>query len=332
MASVQTEKSREKFNALIRKGKKSPMPDLVPPMLATLHSTVFNDKGWLFEIKWDGYRALARIDGENTRLSSRNHQSMKQFALVNQALSSLGIRAVLDGELVVLNQKGLSDFQLLQSWTAQKEGQLCYMVFDLIWVDGYLITMLPLMERKKILQGILNENKTIRYCDHIVETGIDFYKQATKKGLEGIIAKKAESEYLPGVRSRNWLKLKNKQITDAVIIGFTEGLDGRNYFGSLLLAGYKDRKLVYTGRVGTGMDVKTRKYLMERIRPLIIEDCPLDQIPVIRHAVTWVKPALVCSVRFQEYTRKGLLRIPVFQTLRTDKTIREIKKESETGK
>jgi len=318
----------EPVKNFIKQGKKSPMISTPKPMLATLDQQPFDDAGWLFEIKWDGYRAIASVSNGETELSSRNNISLKKFYPVVTELSRLNINAVLDGEIVALDDDGHASFQMLQQWTREEKGTLRYMVFDILWYEGYDLTDLPLTERKKILEYILPENTIIKYCDHVKEKGIDFYNLSIKWGIEGIIAKKADSNYMQGRRSKNWLKLKNVNILEAVIAGFTKGRNSRKYFGALILAQYEGDQLKYIGHTGSGMDEETVKQVYEKLKPLITDQHPFATKPKTNMPATWVKPKLVCEVKYQERTVDGILRIPIFLALREDKKAEDLKQEA----
>ena len=184
------------------------MPHRIKPMLATLIDEPFTDENWLFEIKWDGYRALAYMD-ENIEILSRNNLSFAgKYAPIAESLKALNICAVLDGEIVAVNEKGIADFQLLQNWQNSRTGDLRYYVFDIIWLEGYSLTALPLIERKRILEKLIPaDNEVIKYSDHVLEIGEKFFKEATTGGLEGIMAKTINSKYEPGNRADTWQKI-----------------------------------------------------------------------------------------------------------------------------
>jgi len=314
---------------LLKNGTKASEPPLYAPMLATLSKEVFDSPDWIFEIKWDGYRALAKPDGADTELYSRNNLSLKKFYPIADALSQLKMKAILDGEIVALDEDGKASFQMLQQWTQDEKGSLCYMIFDLLWYDGVDLRDLPLIERKEILRALLPENPVLRYCDHVAENGKQFYELSLQAGIEGIIAKKADSIYTSGKRSKSWLKLKNDQVLEAVIAGFTQGRNSRKYFGALILAQYENGQLKYIGHTGSGMDEKMRKKVFDQLKPLVTEHHPFASKPKTNMPATWVKPELVCTVRYQEKTSEGLLRIPIFLALRTDKTAAGLEEEAD---
>jgi bifunctional non-homologous end joining protein LigD len=304
-------------------------------MLATLVDEPFNNEDWLFEIKWDGYRAIASHIKGKTELYSRNNISFKErYFPIAEALEQLTNDVVLDGEIVALDDDGNSRFQYLQNWQKFHQGELTYYVFDLLWINGRDVTQLSLIERKKILATIIRANSVIRYSDHVEEKGKQFFEIAKKQNLEGIIAKNKNSSYEKDMRSRSWLKIKTSTRQEAVICGFTSPRRSRQYFGALILGIYKDGQLVYAGHTGTGFNEKLLKDTWDKLQPLITDKCPFDKKPKTNMPATWVKPKLVCEVKFQEWTEENIMRVPVFMGLRADKKPIEVQKEKEmaTGK
>jgi bifunctional non-homologous end joining protein LigD len=298
-------------------------------MLATLVDGSFDNDDWLFEIKWDGFRAIGEVIKGKAELYSRNNLSFNlRHSEVVDALEELPFDAVLDGEVVALDEQGLSRFQFLQNWQRDKQGELVYYVFDILWLDGYDLTQLPLVGRKKILQEILPVNDVIRYSDHVEAKGKDFFEAAKAQGLEGIIAKNKNSTYDADMRSKSWLKIKTTLRQEAVIVGFTEPTGSRPYFGALVLGIYENGKLEYAGHTGSGFNAKTLKDTWDKLQPLIIDKCPLDIKPKTRMPATWVKPKLICEVKFQEWTQGHIMRQAIFMGLRTDKKPEEVKKET----
>jgi bifunctional non-homologous end joining protein LigD len=297
-------------------------------MLATLIDEAFDNDNWLFEIKWDGYRAIGSYIKGKTELYSRNNISFKErYIPIANALKKFSRDVVVDGEIVSLDENGYSRFQYLQNWQNDPQGTLVYYVFDLLWIDGYDITMLPLVERKKILQQIIPVDDSIRYSDHIEKGGKEFFATAEKNGLEGIIAKNKNSVYQINSRSRDWLKIKTSMRQEVVIAGFTEPRRSRQYFGALVLGVYENGKLKYVGHTGSGFNEKLLKDVWKKMQPLITDKCPFDEKPKTKMPVTWVKPQLVCEIKFQEWTNENILRVPIFMGLRPDKNPVEVKKE-----
>jgi bifunctional non-homologous end joining protein LigD len=298
-------------------------------MLATLADEAFDSDDWLFEIKWDGYRAISSVIRGKTELYSRNNLSFNgRYPEIVNALEELPFDVVFDGEVVALDEQGLSRFQFLQNWQRDKEGELVYYVFDILWLDGYDLTQIPLIERKKILKEILPAENVIRYSDHLENNGKDFFEAAKAQGLEGIIAKNKNSTYNVDVRSKSWLKIKTTLRQEAVIVGFTEPTGSRPYFGALVLGIYENGKLEYAGHTGSGFNTKTLKDVWDQLQPLIIDKCPLDIKPKTRMPATWVKPKLICEIKFQEWTQGHIMRQAIFMGLRTDKKPGEVKKET----
>ena len=318
------------INELLQKGKRAPFPSDLIPMLATVVDKPFDDENWIFEIKWDGYRALAYLKNGKIDLRSRSNLPYNdKFRTIVEALEDWKINAVVDGEIVVLNEKGTADFQALQSY-AKKGGRatLVYYAFDLLWYDGKDYTQLPLIERKTILQYLMPEDgSTIKFSDHIVAEGKTFFEVALNNGLEGIMAKKQDSVYVVDYRSKNWLKMKNTQITEAIICGFTKGRHSRKFFGAVILGKYFDGKLVYIGHSGSGFDDKGLKEIFKKFEQLITDECPFETKPKTNMPVTWLKPKLVCEVKFTEWTEEKILRHPIFMGLREDKTAESEKNE-----
>jgi bifunctional non-homologous end joining protein LigD len=300
-------------------------------MFTTLVDEPFDDEDWVFEIKWDGYRALGSMVDGKVDLRSRNDISFAdRYKPVINALAQLDIDTVIDGEIVSLNEEGLPNFQNLQAWQKFQQGRLVFYVFDLLWIEGYDITQLPLLERKKILLRILPaDNDTIRYSDHVEKNGKHFFDIAKQQGLEGIIAKNKNSVYEIDSRSRNWLKIKTTGRQEAVIAGFTAPRSGRQYFGALILGVYQGGKLIYAGHTGSGFDQKTLKDIWKKLKPLVTDKCPFGAEPKTNMPSTWVKPKLVCEIKFQEWTQGNIMRQPIFMGLRTDKNPTEVKKEKE---
>lgn len=300
----------------------------IKPMLAKLHDVPFSDPGWIYEIKWDGYRAIAEVGKKETRLYSRNGLSFKDdYPGIFDELAKVKKEAVIDGEIVALDEHGKPRFQLIQQYQQGRAVPICYYVFDCLAVNGKSIEGKTLLERKKILQTILPNSDLIRYCDHVPEQGEEFFKAVKRQGLEGMIAKQADSVYAEGSRSGSWLKVKNLVMEEAVIAGYTEPGGSRKYFGALVLGVYKGKKLSYIGHTGTGFDERTLKDLYHQMQPLKSAKSPFDKEVPVNAPVTWVKPKLVCNLKYTEITEAGTRRHPVFMGLRIDKAPKEVHEE-----
>jgi len=318
----------EKAIASIRHGKAKKLSTFIKPMLATITKTPFDDKDWIYEIKWDGYRAMAEIEKDEIRFYSRNGIDFSErFPAIYQALKKIKHEAILDGEIVLLNEKNLPDFQKLQHYENHLNYPLIYYVFDILELNGKNMEKLPVVERKKILRQLLKNNQTIRFCDHINTTGIAFLEKAKEQGLEGIIAKKKDSQYARGYRSKEWLKIKNIQSTEVVIAGYTEPKGGRTHFGSLVLANKKGKSWQYRGHVGTGFSSELLASLKKEMKPFETEASPFKTEVPLNGKVTWLKPKLVADIAYTEITRDNIFRHPVFLRLRDEKESKDVNEE-----
>jgi bifunctional non-homologous end joining protein LigD len=315
--------SEDLKNALVK-----PMPHSIKPMLATLVKEPFDHPDWIFEVKWDGYRAIAEIRDEGVSLYSRNLISLNQkFFPIVESLRKFRFEVVLDGEIVVVDDRGHPDFQMLQNYQKSGSGHLLYYVFDLLYFLGHDLTSLPLLRRKELLKKILPSDPKIKFSGHVSKDGVLFFNVVKEKGLEGIIAKHSQSAYRMGRRSRQWLKVKTQLTQEGVIAGFTEPKGGRKYFGSLVLGAYEGDELIYIGHSGGGFGAKNLKKIHEKLDPLIRKKCPFKVEPKTNTPVTWVKPELVCEVIFHGWTDEGIMRQPVFLRLRDDKAASEVVRE-----
>ncbi|HEY6874119.1 MAG TPA: non-homologous end-joining DNA ligase [Geobacteraceae bacterium] len=312
----------------LREAPLAPMPHAVQAMLATLVREPFDHPDWLFEMKWDGYRAVAEVQDGDVALYSRNLISMNQkyFPIVD-ALRKLRCEAVLDGEIVVVDERGHPDFQMLQNYRKSGGGHLLYYVFDLLHFQGHDLTSLPLVRRKELLKNILPSSPKIRFSDHVWKDGVLFYQVVREKGLEGIIAKHALSPYRMGRRSRQWLKVKTRRTQECVIAGFTQPRGGRRHFGALVLGLFAGEELVYIGHSGGGFAAKDLKEIREKLDPLIQGECPFKMAPKTNTPATWLRPELVCEVAFSGWTEDAVMRHPVFLRLREDKAACEVVRE-----
>jgi len=250
------------------------------PMLATLVDQPFDEEGWLYEVKWDGYRAVAFMNKTHIELKSRNDKSFNEkFYPVVEALKKWKINAIVDGEVVVNEENGISNFGALQNWRSEADGDLYYHVFDIMWLDGKDLTGLTLRERRAILESIAPKNGVIRISEAFEESGIEFFEAAKTLGLEGIIAKKADAPYQAGDRNNNWLKIKANKRQEMVIGGYTKNDDSSKLFSSLLVGVFDRKELVYTGKIGTGFNQETQKKMMKKFKSLIIKKSPFTELP-----------------------------------------------------
>ena len=299
-------------------------------MFATAVKEPFSSSDWIFELKLDGFRAIAET-GDDVQLYSRNGLSFKnKFPVIVQELGKLRQKLVLDGEIVLMNEENKPDFQKLQHYEGNRHLPLIYYVFDLLFINGKDITQESLLTRKRILKKAIGRNKVIKYCDHVEKDGEQFYNEIAKLNMEGIIAKRCDSVYVPGVRSKEWLKIKNHQSQEAIIVGYTEPKGSRKHFGSILLAEYNDNdELIYIGHAGTGFNHSSLSELMQKMKPYVTKTSPVKKKIVTNGPVTWLKPILVCEVSYSEVTRDGMLRHPVFKVLRPEKKAKNIRKATE---
>jgi len=314
---------------------KRPMPTAITPMLATPVEKPFDDPQWFFEIKWDGYRAVAFIEDGRVRLMSRNHNDLtgqySELSVLPQYVEAK--TAILDGEVAALDQQGRSSFSLMQQRTGIRKGgkrvagrrdvPIVYYVFDLLYADGYDLRKVRLEDRKQALAKIVRTDELVRLSEHFPAKGLALFEAAKQQGLEGILAKHRGS-YYEERRSREWLKIKITQTVDCVIGGYTDPEGSRQYFGSLVLGLYDEKgRLIHVGQAGTGFDQAKLKEIFQLMKPLETKQSPFSGQVDAAHA-HWVKPQLIAEIKFTEWTHEtvegGLkLRAPVFLRLRDDK-------------
>jgi bifunctional non-homologous end joining protein LigD len=308
---------------------KANLSDPVKPMLATLIDEPFSDEKWIFEIKWDGYRALLSKQQQNIKLYSRSGQDFnKAYVEVVQAASNLPKDVLLDGEIVIADETGRGHFSWLQNWQSNQQGQLIYYVFDILEYDGHDLTGLGLTARKRILKEIIPEGSLIKYSDHIEKDGVKFFSVAEKQGLEGVIAKRAASRYQIGSRTKDWLKIKTHQRQEVVVGGFTEPKGSRQYLGSLILGVYDNGEFIYVGHSGGSFGGLSLKELREKLNKLKTKDNPFRDIPREYAKVAhWVNPILVGEVNFEEWTPDGRMRHPKIVGFRQDKKAKNVHRE-----
>jgi bifunctional non-homologous end joining protein LigD len=318
--------------------KADPLPRDVKPMLTTLVDGPFDDDRWLFELKWDGYRAIAVVEKDGVTLTSRTGKDLlhqfREMTSLEGAFKSIPV--VVDGELCVLDADGRPDFQALQSRDKPelkgrrrvKPSPVTYVVFDLLYADGRDLRERPLEDRKRLLEQLIVADQGVLYSKHVIGRGNELFELARTRGLEGIVGKVRASQYR-SIRSREWVKIKVKRRQEFVIGGWTEPRGSRKEFGSLLVGYYEAGKLLYAGHVGTGYDAARLRDLMSRLKPLERKTPPFVNAPKPNTPAHWVTPELVCEVAFAEWTREGILRQPVFIALRSDKDPKTVVRERE---
>ena len=339
-AKSDTRKKSNNNELVIEEGEKADFPKVFKPMLATLVNEPFDDPDWVYEVKWDGYRALAYINQGQVEILSRNKKSFNdKFYPIPEILKAWKFSAVLDGEIIVLNEKGVSNFNALQNWRSEADGELVYYVFDIVWYEGKSLMAMSLSQRQEILQKVLPlDDDRVRISKVFNASGTEFYNAAAKMGLEGIIAKKADSLYSPDYRSKEWLKIKVNKRQEVVVAGFTRNEGTSKQFSSLLLGVFENGKLHYAGKVGTGFSDKLQKEMMQQFEPLITQQSPFVSIPDYNKPsrfrpnppkanATWLKPELVCEISFAEVTEDGVFRHPSFEGMRIDKKATEVVRE-----
>lgn len=320
----------------------TPFPEGTRPMLATLINEPFDEPGWLYEVKWDGYRTMVFIREGQVDLLSRNQKSFNEkFYPLYEAFLGWKVNAVVDGEIMVLNKKGVSDFSALQNWRSEADGDLVFYAFDILWYEGKDLMNMPLSDRREVLKAVLpDHDDRIRLSEIFEGSANDFFSAAQRMGLEGIMAKKADSVYIPDFRSHDWLKIKVHKRQEVVIGGFTRNEGTPKKFSSLLLGVYGPDGFNYVGKVGTGFNNRLQNELMSQFERLIIDKPPFRVVPDYnkpsrfrpnppKAEATWLKPELVCEISFAEVTSDGVFRHPSFEGMRSDKDPRSVVRETE---
>jgi bifunctional non-homologous end joining protein LigD len=307
-----------------RPAKADPFPENVTPELATTIDEPFDDPDWLFEVKWDGYRGIAALQKDRVTLTSRNGLDLlarfPELRDLPEAFRSLPV--LVDGEVCVIDERGHSAFQALQSRERDDPG-LTFVAFDLLYADGRDLRDLPLEERKAHLEKLVRPGGHVLYSKHVLRGGKAFFELAQREGLEGIIGKRRQSPYR-STRSRDWVKIKAFNEQEFVIGGWTEPRGSRSQFGALLLGVYEKGKLVYTGHVGTGFDQKKLREIGKLLRDRETKESPFAVTPKTNTRAHFVRPELVAQIGFGEWTRDGILRHPVFYGLREDKDPKKV--------
>ncbi|HJQ08420.1 MAG TPA: DNA ligase D [Candidatus Saccharimonadales bacterium] len=335
-------KSHKRVDDLDAPGK---LPDLsaypkkvtpwhVQPMFCTLIDEPFSKEGWLFEIKWDGYRAIGgKHKGETALYSRAGTNFAHKYPPVAEALHSFRHDVIVDGEIVVVDKEGLSHFEWLQNynkqgdWHADQHASLRYYLFDIVWCGGRDVRNMPLHERKALLKSVIPKSDVLCYSDHIDTNGSKLFAAMQKRGLEGLVAKRSDSPYREGERGADWLKVKTGLRQEVVIGGYTEPRASRKYLGSLLVGVYDQGELQYVGHSGGGIPDEQRKSLLEKLAKLEQRNSPFITKPKPNAPVHWVKPELVCEMSFSEWTSEGYMRHPQFEGLRPDKKPTSVHRE-----
>jgi bifunctional non-homologous end joining protein LigD len=327
----------------MRSDVSSRLPDFLEPMQAKLVDSM-RPGDWIYEIKFDGYRALALRGGGETRVMSRNKKDFgKKFPVIADSIAKLDVQdAIIDGEIVALDEKGRSSFQLLQGFDmGQERPPVFFYAFDLLRLNGKDLRDFAIEERKAKLEELLKQPAgAIRYSISFIRDIEELLERARSLGLEGLIAKRSGSRYEAGKRTGAWIKIKLYQEQEFVIGGYTEPEGPRKYFGALLVGFYEGKSFKFAGRVGTGFSEKLLRSLFDDLQKIRFENCPFNNLPAPGRnrwdqgltatemkRCRWVKPTMVCQVKFTEWTRDDRLRQPVFLGLREDKSAIEVVRE-----
>lgn len=323
----------------LKKRKKTSEPNFIPPMLATLTNDYFSSNDWIYEHKFDGERCqvIKRKDGTVHLISRNKRQINNEYPELAQAFEKQTANDfIVDGEIVAV-YKGISDFELLQSrinlqdlkeiQARTKQIPVAIRIFDVMYIGGYDVRNLPLLDRKKILKKLLSYNENITFTDHRSGNGIAFFKEACKLKWEGLIAKKADSIYETGRRSPYWLKFKCIMKQELVVGGYTSPRGSRTDFGALLVGYYEKGKLKFAGKVGTGYSQEILRMLGKKLRALAIKKSPFSNYDESLQNVHWVKPQLVAEFQFAQWTKAGKLRVGRYKGLRDDKAAKDVVKE-----
>jgi bifunctional non-homologous end joining protein LigD len=313
------------------------MPTFIPPMLATLVAAPFDDPDWQFEIKWDGFRVETVVDGEQVRIWTRGQQdAARYFGAFLEPPTWIGAkRAIVDGEVIALDDRGEPDFALLQErikgrGTGGSVNPFVYEVFDLLYLDGRSLLDEPLAERRKLLKSILRADPRVRLSEDVAGDGLAFFEAAKVRGLEGIMAKDRRAPYLPGKRTLTWQKVKIRPEQELVVGGWTRGTGKAVDLGALLVGVYEDGALRYAGKVGAGFNTAIRDELLAAVVTLAADESPFATPPprAVARTALWLRPELVIRAEFAGWTGDGLVRQAAYKGLDLGKDPRKVRRES----
>ncbi len=325
------EKKQVKSSIIKKKDFAEAINNFARPMLAQLVNEVIDDKEWIYEYKWDGYRTIAAINDGEVQLISRNNLSLNlKFIEIAEELKIIDDTVIIDGEVVAVDETGNHKFQLLQRFSQLPKGKLQYYIFDILYLNGESLVHLELMQRKELMELFFKQYnfKNVLISEYINEKGSDLFEKAKKRDWEGIVAKEMNSTYTPGQRSYSWKKIKTSLQQEFIICGYTAPTGGRSKFGSLLLGVYENKNLKSIGHCGSGFTEDILIDIFNKMQPLKQNDCPFDKKPELNNITTWLKPKLVCEIKFAQFTNEGQLRNAVFKGLRNDKKAKGINIES----
>lgn len=329
-AEFNNEQQKESNNHIF--ANKAGFPGFIVPMFARLIDKPFTDSSWIFELKLDGYRVVSAKNKDNITLySRRGNKYNEKYPHITEKLSQLNADFVVDGEVCYIDDEGNADFQKLQS-NENAQKRIHYYIFDVLWLNGYDLTKIPLAERKKVLGKLLQHSpEHLHNVQYSRETGEKMYEQVNEKGLEGVMAKRTDSYYHPSERSREWLKIKTLRRQEMIVCGYTVSDKSRRYFSSLLCGVYKNNELVFTGKVGTGFDEIEQKNIHDQLNGIERKKPPVVNPPDDKN-IRWTKPEMIIEVKFAGWTNENIMRQPRFIGVRTDKAPKEVKfMEQPTG-